>query len=565
MKATLARTLVMILISFTVASGVAEQGYAGKHPRVAELESVLTKDAAAYLKGRFPETPFLVQVNIDPLHRNERAAKSKEKERLPYYEVDNQEIQDEWDDPDQLGQALLARVRKVNVTVSASNVNEEEVAEIRASLLQSLGLTPARDEVVVQKRAWKTGPDYRFYGLAALAAALVALVMILAGLYVIARGSVGKLVTVVQQFQAAGAKPVAPPAAPVAMNMNSEKAKNNGPEDPKFSDPIKVREAVSRGIKALIEKPSFPALNDMIILDRFGSQDPASLGALVLEFPADLQKRLFAYSFGDYWLDALVEPGELNAESVNLLRTLTRQARGEDAAWQSLLLNVWRLGGERARFFESVGREEALAVLTSLPKAIALSAAREAFPDDWTAVLDPSFKAAKMTAEQIEKMNMTAMRIKPHRDFQMLERYRRDKDLLDYLKTIEPSEEREIYGASPSHSVIHALRAPFFKVLDLDQKNLAMVASRVSIDDWALALVNIAETERMQIEKCFTDKQRFVLLEKLKAHDADPPAKRSVGDARERIAQLVDRTLSQNTPAENDQQQEAEGAENKAA
>lgn len=33
-----------------------------KHPRVVELEDRLNKDAAAYIKSRFPDVPFMVVV-----------------------------------------------------------------------------------------------------------------------------------------------------------------------------------------------------------------------------------------------------------------------------------------------------------------------------------------------------------------------------------------------------------------------------------------------------------------------------------------------------------------------
>lgn len=43
-----------------------------KHPKVAELERYVSKEAFEYVKGRFPGEPVLVEVSIDPLRRNVR-------------------------------------------------------------------------------------------------------------------------------------------------------------------------------------------------------------------------------------------------------------------------------------------------------------------------------------------------------------------------------------------------------------------------------------------------------------------------------------------------------------
>lgn len=553
------RTLGIVSLVLVTALGARAQQPGSKHPRVAELENAMTKDASAFLKGRFPDLPFFVTVAIDPVHRYDRLSATKQSERLPYYDVEDEEIRDEWDDPAFPEQGLMARVRKAVVSVSVPNtLTDDEVAEIQQNLSALLNLTPARDEVQVQKRNWQIGPDLRLYGGAA-AAALVALLL---GLFLITRGSIAPLARALQEATSQGAKnaggPVAPPPSPTLAKDTSRKGLN----DVKFSDPIKTREVISKGVRLLAENPAFPNLRDMIIIDRFGAEHPAALGAIVMEFPLEVQKKLFSYSFADHWLHAFAEPGDLDSDCLALLQTLIRQVRDEDTSWQKLLLTVWRLGDERVTFIRSLPQEEALAVLGHLPKTIAVGTARAAFPGSWGVVLDPNFRPKNLSRETIEMLAMRGAQVKPLREFTLLEKFLHERDLLDYLKTSEPGEERDVYGASPQDSMIHQLRPPFFKVLELDDASLDQLVPRVSLDDWSLALFNIGKNERRSIEKRLSDKQRFMLFERFKAFDGNPPAKQTIGDARERIARYAQSFLKNNVV---DLHQEEPGDEAKAA
>ena len=129
--------------------------------------------------------------------------------------------------------------------------------------------------------------------------------------------------------------------------------------------------------------------------------------------------------------------------------------------------------------------------------------------------------------------------MKALRDFSILEQYRQERDLLEYLSYAEPTEEKEIYLASPPQSVIHSMRPPFYRVFELTSDELDRVVSRISLDDWALALLNTGRNDRREIEKKFSEKQRFLLVDKLKKLDQTAPDRAKVGQARERIARVV--------------------------
>lgn len=154
-----------------------------KHPRVAELEDKIKKDADSYLEARFPGLPFSVTVSIDPLRRSFNSNYNPKGEVLPYYALDEENIQDEWDDPTVTLYSLINRVKKIYVTVQVpESLNEEELAEVKISLSQVLRLLPARDTIEITKRKWTLMPNLMTYALSVIGIIL----LLLLGMFIIA-------------------------------------------------------------------------------------------------------------------------------------------------------------------------------------------------------------------------------------------------------------------------------------------------------------------------------------------------------------------------------------------
>ena len=128
-----------------------------------------------------------------------------------------------------------------------------------------------------------------------------------------------------------------------------------------------------------------------------------------------------------------------------------------------------------------------------------------------------------------------ATRLKPKNSMKELQDYIRDRDLLRYLKKATIAEEREIYTAAKGSFLEH-LRPPFFRVLDADPTNLYLVFVSFTVDEWAVALFNIPREDRESVESMFSQKQKFLFLERLKQLDENKPSKKDIGEMRERIA-----------------------------
>jgi hypothetical protein len=507
-----------------------------KSPRVAELEDKLTQDATSYLKGRFPSQPFLVVVSVDPLRRETNVAAKGDGDDLPYTEFQSDEIRDEWDDP-QIGLTqLINRVKKASVTVSLpTSVTDDEIHEIKTSLISYLHLVPARDDVQIERRSWSiTPPNWLSISIGFLFAFFV-----LGGLFFIQRGSTKKLAQALASNKSSQASSAmsAGPAPSVSSGSSGGQADRGGNGDMTVSDPMQLRELAIRLIDETVRSEAFPTLEDMVILEELGSEDPKALGAILKLFPTSVQEKLYSLSRLPIWLEAFHRPGSLNMHTLETLQRLSQNIRESSTqSWNRLLICVWRLDQDVTGFLKTIRSEQAFSILNEMPKNVALSAARKAFPGSWGSLLDTQFSPPKPSEKDIKDLTESALRQKPLNSFSGMKKYKAEVELLDYLRFADVAEERDIYGASDPTSIIHRMRKPFYPVLDQGPEIFKELLAFIGLDSWALALFNISKNERQNFESALDEKERYVFKDKMKRFDASAPKKIAVSNAREQIA-----------------------------
>lgn len=513
-----------------------------KHPRVVELEKSLSQEALSLLKGRFPQHPFIVTVAIDPLMRD---VQRKTSDKLPYYDLRDEEILDEWDDPNLSNAALLTRVKKTIVSVSVPNtLSEDEVGELKSALAKNLSLVEARDTVEIQRRQWSRLEDNQTLFNVWLPLGLAALLLIMAGIWGATWFGAKRLSGSLQEgFREAGKNASASSTAQTMPMPTLETAeKNPGPYrsgDIRFNDPIKTRETLHAGIQILKDNASFPNLEDMMLLQNFAEEYPASFGAFLVEFPFDCRQQIFSLSFGDTWLRALSEPGEVDSHCIDILNKCLRITRNElQKEWQNLLIMIWRLDSRRTDFFKGLPRTEAFSILAHLPRSLSLQVAREVYPGAWGVLLDPSHTPAPLKSDRIAALCQRALELAPLQNVQMLERYKNQKDLLSYLKIVDPQIEKEIYQASGNLNLTE-MRPAFYPVFELTEAQMDILVPRIKVEEWALAMFNVSRIERKKVESRFSDRQRMRYFELLKHFDMQTPATQRIGDARERVAHAM--------------------------
>jgi hypothetical protein len=230
-------------------------------------------------------------------------------------------------------------------------------------------------------------------------------------------------------------------------------------------------------------------------------------------------------------------PGEMDSTAFEIMNKLAKHHRGNvNLKWEELLICCWRLGDNLTQFLKGIPEKDALAVLVHLPQNISIRVAREMMPGEWAVIFKKKPSDVKIDDAHVEKYRDQSLKIQPLRSIDMLDSYKRELDLIKYLKIVDPVMEKEIYGALPKDSSLHTARPPFFKIFDADGVELKDFVGSVPIEDWSWALLNLPRSTRVEIERCFTDRQKFRFIELIKQFDRQPDAILSTGEARERIA-----------------------------
>jgi hypothetical protein len=525
-----------LILAFVGLTAFAEDS---THPRVAELEQSLANQAHNYLSSRFPGMPFLVNVKVDPMFRNERNANGAKGEQLPYFDLSSEEIVDEWDDPSKPLNQLQRRVRKTVVTISVPNqLPESEAVEIRESTVSFLNLNAARDEVYINRKAWRT------YNVQWLEVLLIGtgILFFLMGMLWINRISSNKIAKALEESARKSGSASGGVSLPTSSAGNETKSSKGGGEF-QMHDPVKLKDLAVRTIDTLCAAKGFPSHLDVFELNEVGRKDPAALGAILVEFPQAVQDKLFAYSKEDWWMQALNEPGAMDFETLMVLRKLLRNRHvEEESAWSALLLSTWRLSpSERIEFLQKVSKEEAIAVLKALPKGIALNTARKLFPGGWAQVLEASSsKEVSIDAKRCEKLCTIAQSVQPLRTRGMLDQYREELELLNHLNASDPYEEREIYQVLSEESRIVQNRPPFFVLFDQDEETCRAVFSAFSVGLWAKVLADMKPAERGKIEGFLSEKQRFLYNDLVRQVNPQNQAEREeIGRIRFQIASYL--------------------------
>lgn len=539
--------LLTIVLFFLVGSIASAQ--VSRHPRVAELEKTLAKEGLELLKGRFPDKPFLIKVKIEAMFRDANR-RDLAQEKLPYMDLSGEEVVDEWDDPNTSLSTLINRVRKIHVNASIpSGLSDDEVAELKETLMSSLGMIEGRDSIEINKRNWGAldKPESSLNGetVAWTAAGWILLVSALIGSAWFATARIGRSLKEAQKMNEAGSNSAGSLGPGVSFADSTKRESNSGRGgDIRFTDPVKNREIIAGSLRVLAGHPSFPGLEDMQIFHRFGTENPSEMGALLSEFPVELRMKVFGYSYEEFWLKALTEPGEITSASVELLnRCLRIQRNDTDLEFQELLVLVWRLDNKASEFFGGVDQNEAFAILSGIPKAISLKIARESFPGSWGQLLDSGFNPMPIPAKRVSQLKAKALELFPLRDMSLLKKFKRESDLLEFLKTADPGTEKEIYKVSGPDSMLSEVRPAFFRIFEQSEDHHLKLVSKLRIEEWAQALFNCARDDRRGIEKHFSDKQKFRYMELLKSFDGNSPDPEAIGEIREKIARISQELL----------------------
>jgi hypothetical protein len=530
--------LFTILMSWTL---IVQAQAVKRHPRVMEIERMLQSDVQSSVRDVLPGQSFHVKVIVDPLHR--QTVTGSGKEALPYFEASD-EIKDEWDDPNRSDFELLSRVNRISVKAYVpGTLSPEQVAEVKAAITNRVPYVEGRDLVEIEQKNWPLPPDHNRYTSWILGLGLVMMLLLGFVYFIVSSVAITRITKAIKtiKFSAAegggGGGAMAPSFAAPQGSAGSGGGFGSG--QVQMNDTIRMTEVILGLIKNFESSKTFPTLDDMTTFEHYFNAHPSSVGALLAEFPSSLKGKVFSYSYSNSWLKGLTDPGEIDHTAFELMNKLARIERGgESTSWDELLILCWRLESALPAFLKKLDSSDSLLILKSLPQSIAIQTARELMPGEWAAVLKRGGPTKTLSEDKIEKYKKMALEAKPLRSLTVLNQYRKDTDLIKYLKVTDPVFEKEIYGAAPPESALSSLRPPFYPVLDAASDELKDFTSQVSIEDWSLALLNVPRALRSNVEATFSDKQKFRLVELLKRYDRAPVDPAIIGDARERIGRF---------------------------
>lgn len=378
-----------------------------KHPRVVEVENLLSDQAYKFLRGRFPKEPVIATVQIEPLRR-QLSGNNNQAENLPYGNVNQFTIQDEWDDPNRSPEELLSRIQRAYVRIRLPKyIGDDEINQMRDDLFSYLNLIPARDRIEFERTTFKAGDDeqgfvQRYETSLLVIASVVALVLILV-LVLSIRSAADRIA---KSFKGAGDSKsggnTAPPPVtiPTAQALETKGGAIGQGDDVAFNDRLSLRNDLRLVIRRLLKQKNFPCLKDMIEFHQLAIDDPQILGAILREFPLSWQEKLFSLSPGKQWLPAFHAKTQLDPRCYEFMEEISRNIRDDlSPSWEDALVSVWRLERKMVTLFKGMERDDVFKILHAMPLDISLSIGRDVFPGAWATLLDAGVKKEKISDE----------------------------------------------------------------------------------------------------------------------------------------------------------------------
>jgi hypothetical protein len=494
------------------------QGGPVKHPRVAEVEEKMRDEASRYFTRRFPNEPFFIKVEVNPLRRD--MVSGQKMENLPYFDYESEESVDEWDDPKTPMSFLRHRVTKVVIELSVPDAFDEvRIAEIKDEVTVYLKLLPFRDDVRVVKKFKAAKPPlitdemYQLFGGLLISALVVGFLV---------RSGLSRM-----KPNTATSAPIAAPIAQASSSsanrerVTSHKGSTAVSGDVTFHDPMKTMDIVHLKHDQISKSGTFPTLSDMITLHAAGEKNPTRLGALLYEMPVEWQKKLFPLGIGQNWLEAFCDPGQIDHECLTLLDRIGKERSFSSGSreGEDLLIQLWRMGEKGIQFFKRIPQDHAFIILNMMPKSFALGIAKKAFPGAWGRLLENQTAQAVIDLSTMQFYQVQALTIEPPFEWRLLENYRKDRELLKYLDTVSIDDEKDVYDTLPEESFVLRVRPAFAQVFQLEGEVWKNFVGSYPLEKWALVVMNSSRSYNRQILDVLDDKQRAVFSQHLKNLD----------------------------------------------
>jgi len=513
---------------------------ASQASRVVEVEDYFTKKTAGFIKMRYPNRPYTVQVRVEAGDTGERRVTPKDSKSvtsLPYLEYSGDGEQDVWSQGDIPLGTLISYVRSVSVNIEIdAGFSGEERQDFEQQLFKYLKLSSAYDRVEVRKMDWVKSPQGRqnrwiLLGAIGIPILLALFFLIVSRLSIrqLVKGLTEPLVAIGQNTENMATPSMAPGSLDSLLKTQDKVAETLVPSGP--SSKASFEDLLDKN-KKYFETPSGEL---MTFLNTQGEKHPGAVGAILSELPLQALKELVRWGDGDWWHQAVTQPSAADSKAVQILgemnglrlrENLSGKESLRSAETLQLELALSRLSAkELGQVFDGHSLEELRPVFSLIQREKMINCAKYMFPGQWAPLLDTKVKKTSVPKNLKEKLFKTSLEMKPLREDKDIEAMFMEADLATYLNQADTSDEREVYRALDSNSRIKKQRFPFYQVFQMAPEVIQKLSYDLPLQVWALALADCDIEERKKVYASFTDRQVYAVKQlMLSAKESDTVA-----------------------------------------
>jgi hypothetical protein len=451
----------LLLFSFTLVAQNNERPH-----RVLEAEEYFSQRVNRTMERLLGNDKFLITVRVTPQASSREVSRS----RLPLYS-DREDLVNPWESYEVPLFSLLRMVTQIRIHLVIDQNNRiTDLSALRETIFRENELIPGRDEIVISFEAFPTSRksfDELLNDSNILASLIIffALLIVAIVLFVISR----RKIDVRSDNSSSPSKSTlaTPINAPVQYQSVSPRSEGGGSKRPSFVELSSSLKELPQKIDKIALEGTFPRLDDLIALEELLINDPEGFSFLVNLFSPKKRKEIFSLGRSEDWVHAFCDIGMPSNEAVMTVERLLRPSNfTRQHEHELLLIDLWRC---EDRLQELMAKQSDLksckALLSHLPKDIALPVARSLYPGAWAEILNIQ-GLDLLRADLTQQLRKEAQTLRPHFDENTLKELVERKDLINYLDTVNPEDEEEIYKVLSIDFDVSKVRPPYFSFLN---------------------------------------------------------------------------------------------------
>jgi hypothetical protein len=177
------------------------------------------------------------------------------------------------------------------------------------------------------------------------------------------------------------------------------------------------------------------------------------------------------------------------------------------------------MGEKSIPLFKKIQQDHAFLILNALPKSLSLGVAKKAFPGAWGRLLENKPGQVLISPQVLNDYMSQALAIEPRFEWKLLENYRKDRELLQYLDRVSIDDEKDVYQTLADDSFVLRVRPGFYRVFEQEGEQWKQFVAGFPLEKWALVAMNSSRSYIRQITEALDDKQRVVFSQYLKILD----------------------------------------------